>query len=120
MFTYFLTTLTAYNPFGEIDAPVGVIEYGRDVSNFGTFIANIIRLLIVAAGIFAVFNFVLAGYGFLSAGGDPKRVADAWTKIWQSILGLLFVAGAFVIGMIVSQILFGDPREIFRIRIYGP
>ena len=35
---------------------------------------NILRLLIVVAGIYALLNFILAGYAFMSANGDPKKV----------------------------------------------
>lgn len=114
------SVVTAYNPFGQVAPPVGVYNYGGEFSNFGSFVANIIRVAIVVAGIYAVINFVLAGYGYMSAGGDPKKIADASSKIWLSLVGLLLTAGAFVIGMIISQILFNDPRAIFQIRVYGP
>jgi len=56
----------------------------------------------------------------MGAGGDPKAVADAWAKIWQTLLGLIVVAGTIVIGSIVSQIVFGNPTTIFNPTIYGP
>jgi hypothetical protein len=117
MYLLLTGTVLAQNPWGTIIPPPGV---STDITLIGTLIANLIRLLIVAAGIYAVINFILAGYGFMSAGGDPKRVADAWAKIWQTILGLIVVVGAYVIASVVSRILFGDAGTIFRIYIYGP
>lgn len=84
------------------------------------FLNNIIRLLIVVAGLFAFFNLVLAGYGFLSAGDDPKKMASAWSKIWQSIMGLLFIVGSFVLAAIFGWLLFGDAGAILNIKIHGP
>jgi len=122
MFVYLISVVSAYNPFGQISAPIGVDAYGGAFVNFGSFVANIIRVAIVVAGIYAVINFVLAGYGFMSAGGDPKKIADASTKIWQSLIGLVLVAGSFAIGMIISRILFGPgyATAIFAIRVFGP
>jgi len=117
MLLLLIGTVLASNPWGTVSPPAGM---AGDVSVIGTLIINGIRLLITVAGIYAIINFILAGYGFMGAGGDAKRVADAWAKIWQTILGLIVVVGAIVIGSIVSGVLFGSPTAIFDIRIYGP
>lgn len=107
--------------WGDVDLPPGVAQYGGLSSSGPTnFINNIIRLLIIIAGIYALLNFILAGYGFLSAGGDAKKVADAWAKIWQSVIGLAVAAGAFVLAAIFGRILFGDYNALLRLRYYTP
>lgn len=109
--------------FGNVNAPPGVKLYGNvdeGVGGLTLFIGNILKTLIVVAGLFALFNIVLAGYAFMSAGDDPKKVAGAWAKIWQSLLGLLVAAGSFVIAAIISRILFGNFVDIFRLRVFGP
>jgi len=84
------------------------------------FFNNALRLLVVIGGLWAFLNLVLAGYSFLSAGDDPKKMEAAWAKIWQSMIGLLFIVGSFVLAAIFGQILFGDPRAILAPTIYGP
>lgn len=84
------------------------------------FFNNIVRLLIVIGSIWAFINLVLAGYGFLSAGDDPKKMEAAWQKIWQSMLGLLFILGSFVLAAIFGYLLFGDPTAILKLKVYGP
>jgi hypothetical protein len=64
--------------------------------------------LVIVAGIYALINLILAGYAFMSAGDDPKKVAGAWAKIWQTILGLAVAAGAFVLAAIFGQLIFGQ------------
>ncbi|EKE12627.1 MAG: hypothetical protein ACD_13C00149G0009 [uncultured bacterium] len=99
--------LTDSNPFGSIKPPAGISD-GDAGQNIGNLIQTVIWVLIVGAGIYALFNFILAGYGFLSAGDDPKKVAGAWAKIWQTALGLLVAAGAFVLAAIFGELIFGQ------------
>jgi len=109
--------------FGQIRLPATVFPYGGIEGSPGglvQFLNNIVRLLIVMAGLFAFFNLVLAGYSFLSAGDDPKKMSGAWAKIWQSMLGLLFIIGSFVLAAIFGWLLFGDAGAILNPKIYGP
>lgn len=104
---------------GEIDTPPGITS-SVEGGGLRDFINSIILLLIVGAGIFAVINFVLAGYGFMSAGDDPKRIQAAWSKIWQTLLGLSVAAGAFVLAAIFGQLIFGEATALLQLRIYTP
>ena len=106
--------------FGSIAPPPGVDKYGNfDVGLIG-FANNILKLVIVGAGLFAFINFIMAGYTFLGAGGDSKKVAEAWGKIYNSIIGLLFVAGSFVLAAVIGWILFHNAGAILNPVIYGP
>lgn len=73
----------------------------------GQLISLFVTTLITGAGIYALFNFVLAGYAFINAGDDPQKVAGAWSRIYQTIIGLVVAAGALVITAIVSKLFFG-------------
>lgn len=111
--------------FGKITLP-GIFKYGELTAppekggGLIFFLNNLIKLLIVVGGLFAFFNIIFAGYGFMSAGDDPKKMAAAWAKIWQSLLGLLFVAGSLVLAAIFGWLLFGNAAAILQPRIYGP
>lgn len=115
-----LAELIAQNPFGNISPPPGVAGYGTGATGIISIINIILRLLIIAGGIYALVNIILAGYGFMSAGGDPKAIEKSWAKIWQSLIGLLLIAGAFVIIAVISQILFGDATIILDPKIVAP
>lgn len=97
------------NPFGNVSLPNEISsKYGNEPGiAVGKLIQLSLRLLIIGAGIYALFNLVTAGYSFLSAGDDSKKVAGAWAKIWQSMLGLAVTAGAFVLAAIFGQLIFG-------------
>lgn len=102
------------NPFGTIEVPKSALS-GKDPGQaIGSLIQLAIGILIVGAGIYALINLVLAGYAFMSAGDDAKKVAGAWAKIWQTLMGLAFAAGAFVLAAIFGQLIFGDPTFILK------
>lgn len=103
-----MNKLLTQNPFGSIDPPASINEYADNPGQgIGNLIQTVIWVLIVGAGVYALFNFILAGYAFLSAGDDAKKVAGAWAKIWQTALGLLVAAGAFVLAAIFGELIFG-------------
>lgn len=106
--------------FGSVAPPPGVVKYGNFSTGLMQFVNNVLYVIIIGAGIFALFNIILAGYNFLSAGGDSKKIEQAWGRIWQSLLGLVFVAGAFVLAAIFGWLIFGDPKVILNPKIYGP
>ena len=106
--------LLAQNPFGPIVAPDSAFSAGAPEQAIGNLIQLVIWLLIIGAGVYALFNLVLAGYSFMSAGEDSKKVAGAWAMIWQTMLGLAVSAGAFVLAAIFGQLIFGDPTFILN------
>jgi hypothetical protein len=83
-------------------------------------LSNIIRLIIVGGGIYALINFVLAGIGFIGAAGNPERVSSAWAKIYQSIIGLSVITLSFVFAGLLGELLFGSWNAILRPQITGP
>lgn len=107
--------------FGQINPPRELAAY-NSVSGSGLFIfINIlIKLLMVLAGLFSVFQFLAAGYGFIAAGGDTQKVAAAWAKIWQSLLGLVVVASSLVLAGAAGQVIFGNWNALLSPTIYGP
>ncbi len=106
--------------FGQVQPPPGVKDIaGGGLAGLPLFINMLLRLLIVGAGIYATVNLVIAGYSFMSAGDDPKKVTGAWQKIWQTLLGLAFAAGAFVLAAIFGQLIFGDPNALLQLKIFG-
>lgn len=103
---------------GKIENPLN--KYGSVQTGLIPFFSNILRFVFVIAGIYAFINLILAGYSYMSAGGDSKALSKAWDKIWQTLLGLGIIAGSFVIAAVFSAIIFGDPMFILRPTIYGP
>lgn len=101
------------SPFNSL-AP-GVYD-GTQGEGLITLLSTIIRFAIVVAGLYVFLNLVLAGFAFISAGGEPKNITKAWAKIWQSIVGLLIVAGSFLLAVIIGFLIYGPDNAFILIR----
>lgn len=111
----------AANPFGTVAPPPGVNYFvGGSVGGVSVFITILVRLIIVGAGVYGVINLALAGYAFISAGGDAKQVADAWAKIWQTMLGIGIAAGSLVLAALIGILFFRDATAFLNPTIYKP
>ena len=99
---------------GEINPPNNN-AYFKDGGIF-VLISNILKFAGTIAGIFFVVQIILAGFAYMSANGDPKKTEAAWSKIWQSLIGIIIVASAFVIASVVGYFLGIDPLNA---TIYG-
>jgi len=116
-----MNNLLAQNPFGTVAVPEGIATYGTEPGPaFGRLIQFSLRALVVGAAIYALFNLVLAGYTFMSAGDDSKKVSSAWAQIYQTLIGLAFTAGSFVLAAIFGQLIFGDPLFLLKPSIPTP
>ncbi len=111
---------TVFAQVGTIDVGSAIPGVYQTPSGFGTFISNILRLIFVVAGIWAFINIIMGGFQFMSAGGDSKAVSAAWSKIWQSLLGLVIVVSSFAIITIASYVIFGRGDAILNPQLYGP
>lgn len=97
------------NTFGQIANPTG---FADGPQGFFNFLSTIFKLAGTVAGLFFIVKIIIAGFGYLSANGDEKKIAAAWATIWQSIIGLIIVASAFVIAGVIGY--------IFGINILNP
>ncbi|OGD10143.1 hypothetical protein A2397_03815 [Candidatus Amesbacteria bacterium RIFOXYB1_FULL_44_23] len=97
--------------FGDIPSPFTVLAPGRYTNAAGggliEIISSLYKFSIVIAGIYTLMNLVLAGYGYMSAGGDAKLVQKSTERIWRSVLGLTVIVVSLIIAGIIGYILFG-------------
>ena len=108
---------------GTVENPLPPAYRGITAAQGGgliLFLTNILRLVFVVAGLFAFINLILAGFQFMGAGGDSKAIEKAWSRIWQSLLGLILVVGSFALAALFGYLLFGDAGFILNPKIYTP
>lgn len=104
---------------GSVENPLAGTGY-EGLTGVGLFISNMLRLFFVVAGIFALFNFLLAGFSYMNAAGDAKKLSEAWNKIWLSLIGLVIIVGSFALAALAGYLIFNDATYILHPQIYGP
>ena len=94
-----MLNLLAQVDLGKITPPPGTLpSTGGDPSGFvAGAVRNGIYLLIIVAFVIGVIWMIFAGYGFIFAGDDSKKVASSWSKIYWILIGLLIILASFAI-----------------------
>jgi len=110
--------------FGKVDNPLQTINpagyAGLEDGGFISFLSNVTRVIIIAGGIWGFLNLLLAGFGFITAGGVAENISAAWRKIYMSLTGLVIMVASYAIAAIIGLLLFGDAGAILNPQIYGP
>jgi hypothetical protein len=104
--------------FGTINPPVS----GYQDVNVGlpNLITNVITIVFAAAGLYAFFNLMIAGFSYITAGGDEKKITAATYSINMSLIGLVVMVAAAAVTGIVSYFLYGSATAILSPNITGP
>jgi len=103
--------MLAQQGFGNITPPKAVSGLvATDIP--GKLVQRAISIFILGAGVYALFNLILAGYDFISAGDDAKKVAGAWSKITNTFLGITVAVGSIALLAIFSKLLTGDYKTL--------
>ena len=103
---------------GDIANPLDSYPEGYTQATY--FLSLVLRLVTIAAGIYALINFVIAGIGFISAGGNPEAVQRSWAKIYQTLIGISVVVLSYALAGVLGLLLFGSANAILSPTIYGP
>ena len=104
--------------FGTINSPL--TGYGNLNTGLPQFITNVVTIIFAAAGLFAFFNLMFAGFTYITSNGDQKKLEGALNSINMSLVGLVVMVGAAAITGIVSYLLFGSATAILSPSIKGP
>jgi hypothetical protein len=108
--------------FGTIDAPPGVSAFNSAApGGIGLipFISVLIRIATIVAGLYVLFNFLTAGYDYITA-GDTKANQKVREKLTMSIIGLIIIVASYTLVALLSYILFGNPAYILSPTLTGP
>lgn len=97
-----------------------VTSYGDVGTGLPSFITNIVTIIFAGAGLFAFFNLMFAGFSYITAAGDEKKILAATASINMSLLGLVVMVAAAAITGVVSFLLFGSATAILAPVIKGP
>ncbi len=125
-YTSLSTLLAQARPdvFGEIEPPPGVADFNQQAGgaqNIGIviFASNLVRLATLIAGLWVFFNFIRAGYIYIT--GDSSNAAQEVSQLLtNSIIGILLIVASYLLAGLVGLLFFGDATFIIQPVIYGP
>lgn len=84
---------------------VGSTAYGEtdDPTPLQTIVGNVIKVALGLFGAIFVILIILAGYKYMTAGGNDEKVKDATSQIRNAIIGLLIVLAAYSLTVFITN-----------------
>jgi len=105
-----------FEPLGTIGEGKGFGPWAAGTSDPGgtltKIISNFLAIMTIAAGIWFLFQVILAGYNYLSAGGDRDKIVHAGQKLTNALIGLAIVVAAYALLSLVGTFLGVDFLDI--------
>lgn len=86
----------------NLNPPPGSIRTDVNPESFPQLVVN---LLFILAAILAIVYIIYGGIRWITSGGDKTAVEEAKKHVTAAIIGLVVVAGAFVILQVVFNVL---------------
>ncbi|MBI4037499.1 hypothetical protein HY382_00460 [Candidatus Curtissbacteria bacterium] len=84
----------------------------RKLSDISVIFGNVIKLLAPAAAIAFFIMLIIAGYQFMTSGGDPKAAGAARNTLTYAIIGVILVVAAWLIIKLIQNITGVDTTTI--------
>ena len=101
--------------------PWGTLHLFRDVDiaagYLTSILSKIIGIMTVIAGIWFFFILITGAFGYLTAGGDPKKIEGATKRISNGLIGLIVIFLAYALISLIGSFLGFDilnPQEIIK------
>jgi len=73
--------------------------------NIGTFITELLPYIFLVAGILLLLFLLYGGLTLMTAGGDPKKVEGAKSKITGALIGFVIIFISFWVVQIIARVL---------------
>lgn len=111
---------------GTVEAPPGVADYNKLVGggpqDIGIilFASNMLKVGAVVAGLIVFYNFLMAGFNYITADGDSNAMKKVIDEIKSSVIGLILIVTAYAVTAVISLMIFGDANFILNPTIKGP
>lgn len=98
-----LGTIKGLGPLGDPQAPGNLLEKT---------LSSVIGLMTVGGILWFTIQIIIAGYGWMTSGGDVKAAADARTRVINALIGLVVVLGSLVLVSVLGYLLGVDVLKV--------
>lgn len=121
-----LLAQTVKEPLGRIGEGQGFGPWASGLAEPETIItriiSNAIGAMTIGAGIWFLFQAIIAGYNYMNAAGDKARIENAGRKLTNSLIGIALVVAAYGLLALIGSFLgieFLNLGKLFRNIIPG-
>lgn len=75
-----------------------------------TSISNIINMVLGFLGVIFLILIIIAGFNYMTAGGNDEKVKKAITQISQAVIGLIVVLSAWGLTLLIMRMVVGASK----------
>lgn len=90
--------------FGRISPPPQIGDLGQGEVGISRVLSNIIVLIYMVSSVIFVFMVIISGLQWILSGGDKEAVAGARKRLTYAIIGIVFLALAFILLKTFGQV----------------
>lgn len=102
---------------GEVTPPQGIAEYndeaGGEIGLF-KFASRIINLASVVGGIIVMWNFVSAGFTYVTSAGNVSAHEKVRDKLTWGLVGLAIIASFYLVAAVVGVLFYGNSAAVLN------
>ncbi len=111
--------------FGTLTPPAGVTAFDAAAGggeNIGLiiFISNLLQVATIIAGVWVLFQLILAGYQYITANGDTGAHNKVKDRVTMSLLGLAIIVASYTVAGVIGLIFFGNAAFILNPQLPTP
>lgn len=92
----FLISLFLFSPLIVVATDPELVDPGP-VDNLGDMIMGAVNILLIIAGVLAIFYIVLSGVRMITSGGNMDRIKKAKSNLFWAVIGLAVILLSYVI-----------------------
>lgn len=92
--------------------PAQIGKTGEGGTVVGGFVSSGIGMALIGAFLFALLYLLLGGIQWITSGGEKTQLETARNKITNAIIGLIIVASAYAVFMLVGKFIGIEPDKI--------
>lgn len=78
------------------------------------FVSRLINVLNIFAGIFVMFQFIIAGYTYITSNGDPGAHRKVGDQLFFAAVGLVLIVASYTLAGLIGLVFFGDATFILQ------
>lgn len=100
-----LGNLTGFGPLGLIATLLSPNDVTPATTKLAAVLSAVIGIITICAGFWFLLQILIAGFSYITAGGDKNKIQESQHKITNALIGMIIVIGAYALTALLGKIL---------------